>query len=113
MDQSSIENADMKMIKGLADSEEEEVKPASLLSPEALKWMSKRRNPKKVSASIAHILPSRALQLTAIFKGLDIDGSGSIDIAELKDAVDFVSEATCVTCSLSLFKDATTLGVIA
>ena len=35
----------------------------------------------------------RVLQLRSIFRGLDFDGSGEIDIDELKDAVKFVANA--------------------
>lgn len=58
----------------------------SYLSPDSIRWMNKRR-PKGGSASAVHVLPSRALQLSQIFKGLDFDNSGAIDIEELKVSV--------------------------
>ena len=62
----------------------------SYLSADAIRWMNKRR-PGAGTSSTMHILPSRALQLRQIFKGLDFDNSGSIDIEELKEAVNFVA----------------------
>ena len=55
----------------------------SYLSADSVRWMNKRR-PKGGSAAAVHVLPSRALQLSHIFKGLDFDDSKTIDIEELK-----------------------------
>jgi len=52
-------------------------------------------------------LPSRALQLRSIFKGLDLDGSGSIDLKELKAAVEYVCQHD--TSADPIFKDPTKL----
>ena len=69
---------------------EEFLNSKSYLSADAIRWMNKRR-PGAGTSSTMHILPSRALQLRQIFKGLDFDDSGSIDIEELKEAVNFVA----------------------
>lgn len=42
----------------------------------------------------SHVLPSRALQLREIFDGLDVDRSGSIDVAELTEAIEYVAKAS-------------------
>lgn len=63
----------------------------SYLTPDALRWMNKRRI--GGSSSLAHIAPSRALQLRAIFRGLDFDGSGELSLDELKEAVQYVADA--------------------
>ena len=62
------------------------------LSGDAVRWMQKRR-PAADSNAKNFIPPMRVLQLRSIFRGLDFDGSGEIDIDELKDAVKFVSDA--------------------
>lgn len=63
----------------------------SYLSSDAIRWMNKRRVNTGKGATTLRVLPSRALQLKNMFKGLDFDDSGSIDIAELQEAVTFVS----------------------
>ncbi len=62
------------------------------LSGDAVRWMQKRR-PAADSNAKNFIPPMRVLQLRSIFRGLDFDGSGEIDIDELKDAVKFVANA--------------------
>lgn len=74
----------------------------SYLSADSVRWMNKRR-PKGGSAAAVHVLPSRALQLSHIFKGLDFDDSKTIDIEELKDAIGFVAKHD--TSSDKVFKD--------
>ena len=62
------------------------------LSGDAVRWMQKRK-PAADSNAKNFIPPMRVLQLRSIFRGLDFDGSGEIDIDELKDAVKFVANA--------------------
>jgi hypothetical protein len=62
------------------------------LSGDAVRWMQKRK-PKASSSASSFIPPQRVLQLRSIFRGLDFDGSGEIDITELKDAVKYVAQA--------------------
>eukprot|EP01035_Chromulina_nebulosa_P036041 gene36041-48498_t len=87
---SSSENtsAFLKKFNSAAAADKEPM--MTFLSPEAIRWMNKRK-PSASYGGAAHILPSRALQLRSIFKGLDVDGSGSIDLNELRDAVGYVA----------------------
>jgi len=62
----------------------------SFLSADAVRWIQKHK-PTASSGTKNFIPPSRVLQLRAIFRGLDFDGSGEIDLNELKDAVKFVA----------------------
>lgn len=78
-------------------------KAVTFLNHDTVRWMNKRRT-HKGSSMAAHVLPSRAVQLREIFKNLDFDNSGSIDIVEMKQAVQFVS-AQDKTSSDPLFKD--------
>ncbi len=55
------------------------------LSADAVRWIQKHK-PSASSSAKNFIPPSRVLQLRAIFRGLDFDGSGEIDLKELKDA---------------------------
>ena len=64
----------------------------TFLTADAVRWMQKRR-PAADSNAKNFIPPMRVLQLRSIFRGLDFDGSGEIDIDELKDAVKFVANA--------------------
>lgn len=68
-------------------------KAVSFLSGDALRWMNKRR-PEASNAAGQVIAPSRALQLRAIFRGLDFDSSGEISLVELKEAVTFVAKSS-------------------
>jgi hypothetical protein len=67
-------------------------KGVSFLSPDAVRWINKRQ-PEITMRKHAKVLPVRALQLKEIFKGLDFDGSGSIDVNELRAAIEYVSKA--------------------
>jgi Ca2+-binding EF-hand superfamily protein len=78
-------------------------KAVSFLSSDTVRWMNKRQPTNK--STIKHVLPSRALQLREIFRGLDYDNSGSIDIEEMKQAVHYVAHATCSNGDGPLFKD--------
>lgn len=65
----------------------------SLLPPATLRWINKRRvageddNAKILSGSTA-------LQLKTIFRSLDFDGSGEIEIKELKEAINYVAKSS-------------------
>ena len=65
----------------------------SFLPFETINWMNKRR-PGHMDASKAGSLvaPSRAIQLKAIFRGLDFDSSGEISLEEMEDAIKYVGE---------------------
>ena len=63
----------------------------SYLSADAVRWIQKHRPTASTSAK-NFIPPQRVLQLRAIFRGLDFDGSGEIDLQELKDAVKYVAQ---------------------
>jgi Ca2+-binding EF-hand superfamily protein len=71
-------------------------KCVTYLSPDAISWMNKRRphaiNDKTLHYS--HITPSKALQLLAIFRGLDHDNSGQISKKELQDALRYVTASS-------------------
>eukprot|EP01031_Cornospumella_fuschlensis_P043469 gene43469-53146_t len=71
-----------------------DIAPAvSFLSAEAVKWINKRQPPaSNATAARARVLPAKALQLREIFMGLDFDNSGSIDIDELKEAIEYVAK---------------------
>ena len=75
-----------------AQQEAQNRRAFSYLTPDAIRWMQKRR-PAADSSAKNFIPPMRVLQLRSIFRGLDFDGSGEIDIQELKDAVRFVANA--------------------
>ena len=62
----------------------------SFLSADAVRWIQMHK-PAASSGTKNFIPPSRVLQLRAIFRGLDFDGSGEIDLKELKDAVKYVA----------------------
>lgn len=78
-------------------------KGVTYLEPNAIRWMNKRRANSGNSAPTTHIPPARALQLRAIFKGLDFDQSESLEIDELKEAVEYVAASD--TSSDPVFKD--------
>ena len=98
------------------NEEEEETEPdnpddvftstVSFLSPDAVRWMNRRR-PDAKNSMRGHVLPARALQLREIFRGLDFDGSGSIDIDELTEAIEYVVQSTVTGGNKDepLFKD--------
>lgn len=75
----------------------------SYMSGDQIRWMSKRK-PSASSAAKGFVPPSRVLQLRAIFKGLDFDGSGEISLQELKDAVRYVASSK-VSSGPPLIKD--------
>jgi hypothetical protein len=67
-------------------------KNVSLLDTNAIRWMNKRK-PRISQSVVTHIPPARALELRSIFKGLDFDNSGTLEIDELKQAVEYVAAA--------------------
>lgn len=75
-----------------AQQEAQNRRAFTYLTPDAIRWMQKRK-PAADSSAKNFIPPMRVLQLRSIFRGLDFDGSGEIDISELKDAVRFVAGA--------------------
>lgn len=81
-------------------------KAVTFLNSDTIRWMNKR-HAHKGNSMAAHVLPSRALQLREIFKNLDYDHSGSIDINEMREAVQYVSalESTNGPMSDPIFKD--------
>lgn len=79
-------------------------KAVSFLSGDSVRWMNKRQ-PNTLFATRTRVQPSRALQIREVFRGLDYDNSGSIDIEELKEAVLFVARATTTEGEEPLFKD--------
>jgi Ca2+-binding EF-hand superfamily protein len=64
-------------------------KAVSFLSGDSVRWMNKRQ-PHTKHPTRTRVQPSRALQLREVFRGLDYDNSGSIDIDELQEAVRYV-----------------------
>lgn len=75
------------------DDQATEPKTVSFLPPETIRWMTKRK--KFASNSVVgQILPSKAYQLRQVFKSLDFDDSGTIDIKELKHAVKYVNQSS-------------------
>eukprot|EP01039_Chlorochromonas_danica_P000954 gene954-1036_t len=79
-----------------SDDSEKANQPASIsfLSPNAIRWINKRQPAMAGQAARARVMPARALQLREIFQGLDFDNSGSIDINELKLAIEYVSKGS-------------------
>lgn len=98
----SVESETMQIIRNAEKAELEALtKSVSFLSADAIRWMNKRR-PTAAHANTAHVAPARALELRQIFKGLDFDHSGSIDIEELQEAVAYVAASDS---SDPIFKD--------
>lgn len=65
----------------------------SFLSADAVRWINKRQHASNGVVG-ARVMPARALQLREIFQGLDFDNSGSIDISELKEAIEYVAKSS-------------------
>lgn len=104
--QESLKQDDNQSVTMAALKEAEESalkKSISFLNPDTIRWMNKRKTSAN-SAMSAHVLPSRALQLRDVFKSLDFDNSGAIDIDEMKDAVSFVAKNQSTTED-PIFKD--------
>lgn len=78
-------------------------KAVSYLSGDSVRWMNKRQ-PNSKHPTRTRVQPSRALELREVFRGLDYDNSGSIDIEELQEAVMYVTTAH-VEGEEPLFKD--------
>lgn len=88
-------------------SEESYRKSITFLNGDAIRWMNKRK-PSARNSQTNFVTPSRAIQLRAIFRGLDFDDSGEISLEELKDAVKYVSE-NC-NSSTPVFEDPVKMG---
>lgn len=86
-------------LPSLKASEEKSVDPHSIgasksvsfLPPQTLRWINKRR-PASEEETAKFMTASRALQLRNVFRSLDFDGSGSIELDELKQAINFVAK---------------------
>ncbi len=91
-DEHDEDNMQLSEEEIVAQQEAQNRRAFSYLTPDAIRWMQKRR-PAADSNAKNFIPPMRVLQLRSIFRGLDFDGSGEIDISELKDAVRFVANA--------------------
>lgn len=90
LDEDSLGRATDEMIYEHAEAVK---KCPSFLSADAIRWMNKRRPcASNSSGAKQHVAPSRILQLRAIFRGLDFDGSGEISLEELKQAISYVGE---------------------
>lgn len=79
--------------------EEPMLKNMTMLPPDAIRWMNKRRPLNQVTSKPTHIPPHQASQLREMFDGLDIDGGGEIDMKEFKDAIAYVSAHSSVGMS--------------
>jgi len=78
------------------DKKDDNLKSMTMLPPDAIRWMNKRRPLNQTVAKATHIPPHKASQLREMFDGLDIDGGGEIDLKEFKDAIAYVSEHSTV-----------------
>lgn len=84
------------------DEQDHNLKNMTLLSPEAIQWMNKRRPLHQAQVQPQHISPHRASQLRDMFDGLDFNGGGEIDLKEFKEAIAYVESRTTGT---SIFGD--------
>lgn len=75
------------------------LKNMTMLPPDAIKWMNKRRPLTQTISKPTHIPPHQASQLREMFAGLDFDGGGEIDLKEFKDAIAYVSQHSTVGTS--------------
>mmetsp|Transcript_20080 Transcript_20080/g.28860 ORF Transcript_20080/g.28860 Transcript_20080/m.28860 type:complete len:369 (-) Transcript_20080:125-1231(-) len=73
------------------EGEEHAVKNMTLLAPDSIRWMNKRRPLNQAVSKPQHISPHRASQLRDMFDGLDFDGGGEIDLKEFKEAINYVT----------------------
>lgn len=76
--------------------EEHTLKNMTMLPPDAIRWMNKRRPLTQTISKPSHIPPHQASQLREMFDGLDFDGGGEIDLKEFKDAIAYVSQHSTV-----------------
>lgn len=80
----------------LCDNDNREVKNMTMLPPDSIRWMNRRRPLNQNIQKPTHIPPHQASQLREMFDGLDFDGGGEIDLKEFKDAIAYVSEHSTV-----------------
>lgn len=79
--------------------DEHTLKNMTMLPPDAIRWMNKRRPLNQTTTKPTHIPPHKASQLREMFDGLDFDGGGEIDLKEFKDAIAYVSEHSTIGTS--------------
>jgi Ca2+-binding EF-hand superfamily protein len=72
------------------------LKNMTMLPPDSIRWMNRRRPLSQTISKPSHIPPHQASQLREMFDGLDFDGGGEIDLKEFKDAIAYVSEHSTV-----------------
>ena len=99
MQQSELETIDSKFNADIAQT-----KSVSYLDPGTIRWIQKHRS-KKANAFSAFVQPSRAIQLRAIFKGLDFDNSGELSLEELKEAIRYVATSSSSSIGDALFEN--------
>lgn len=68
-------------------------KSVSFLPPDTIAWMNKHKPLAGVTAKQSHLTPAKALHYREIFRGLDFDGSGSISLEEMEEAIQYVGKA--------------------
>ena len=68
-------------------------KSVSFLPPDTIAWMNRHKPLAGVSAKQSHLTPAKALHFREIFRGLDFDGSGSISLEEMEEAIQYVGKA--------------------
>jgi Ca2+-binding EF-hand superfamily protein len=79
-----------------ATRDEQTLKNMTMLPPDAIRWMNRRRPLTQTISKPTHIPPHQASQLREMFDGLDFDGGGEIDLKEFKDAIAYVSQHSTV-----------------
>ena len=79
--------------------EERTLKNMTMLPPDSIRWMNKRRPLNQVITKPRHIPPHLASQLREMFDGLDFDGGGEIDMKEFKEAIAYVTKYSSVATS--------------
>jgi Ca2+-binding EF-hand superfamily protein len=78
------------LIDNVSEEQDHNLKNMTLLGPDAIHWMNKRRPLNQTQAQPQHISPHRASQLRDMFDGLDFNGGGEIDLKEFKEAIAYV-----------------------
>ena len=86
------------LLESVDEDELTESKSVSFLPPDTIAWMNKHRPLCGVTARQTHLTPAKALHFRAIFRGLDFDGSGTISLDEMAEAIEYVGkhEPECV-----------------
>jgi hypothetical protein len=68
-------------------------KNVSSLHPDSIRWINRRKPKKTGNKSVpGQVLPSKALQLREVFKSLDTDNTGVINLKTLKHALRYVNQ---------------------